>query len=311
MPELPEVTTTVNGLKRVLKERSIVDIWTDLGIKKVSLAHHKDTLKDESFFSLFKKKVTGVKVSSLERRGKNILINLANGETILIHMKMTGHIMYGLYAYDKKTNQWAPDPEEKNEALKDPFNKFLHVVFTLDNGKHIVLSDMRKFAKVTILPTKELFQSSHLGNLGPEPLERNFTFPKFKSRLLTRPKGNIKTVLMDQSVIAGIGNIYSDEMLWLAGIHPESKPGRVSEAKLKVLYGAMKDVLKKGVDFGGDSTSDYRDISGNRGKFQGHHNAYQKTKKPCGKIGCRGVILRKVINGRSAHFCDTHQIIFT
>ncbi len=310
MPELPEVTTTVQGLKKVLKGRSIVDIWTDLGMKKVSRAHHRDTLKDQNYFSLFRKKVIGIPVSTVERRGKNILVNMENGETILIHMKMTGHIMYGLYQYDKKVKQWAPDFDEKNEALRDRFNKFLHVVFTLDNGKHIVLSDMRKFAKITVIPTKEIITSSHLGSLGPEPLEKNFTLSKFKECLFRRPHGAIKTVLMDQSIIAGIGNIYSDEMLWRASIHPESKPSKIPTRQLKILYKSMGDVLRKGIDFGGDSTSDYRDINGNRGKFQGHHNAYRKTKERCSKKGCTGVILRKVISGRSAHFCSKHQKIF-
>ncbi len=113
---------------------------------------------------------------------------------------------------------------------------------------------------------------------------------------------------MDQSVIAGIGNIYSDEMLWLAGIHPESSVTAIPLPKLKLLYKSMQEVLRKGIDFGGDSLSDYRDVDGKRGDFQNHHNVYRRTNEKCGKRGCKGVILRKVIGGRSAHFCNTHQI---
>jgi formamidopyrimidine-DNA glycosylase len=115
---------------------------------------------------------------------------------------------------------------------------------------------------------------------------------------------------MDQSIIAGIGNIYSDEMLWSSGIHPESNPKKISNIQLLKLYKEMKDVLTKGINFGGDSMSDYRNIHGLRGDFQNHHNVYKKKNIKCSKKGCSGVIMRKVINGRSAHFCPTHQKLF-
>lgn len=115
---------------------------------------------------------------------------------------------------------------------------------------------------------------------------------------------------MDQSIIAGIGNIYSDEMLWLSDIHPESKPINIPLKQLKNLFKEMRSILNKGIDFGGDSMSDYRDINGERGSFQNHHNVYQKKNESCGKKNCNGVIIRKVINGRSAHFCNKHQKIY-
>ncbi len=309
MPELPEVTTTVNGLQGVLPGLIITDVWTDLARKGPMLPQFRGTVKEESFFKKLKKAVVGAKVSSVKRRAKNILINLANGQTILIHMKMTGHIIYGRYDFNAKQKIWTPAKDER-DALHDPFNKFLHVVFTLSNGKQFVLSDARKFAKVTVAPTKEIDESIHLAGIGPEPLENGFTLTEFKGRLMRRPTGNIKTVLMDQTIIAGIGNIYSDEMLWLADIHPESRPAAVPADKLESLYKAMKEVLKKGIDFGGDSTSDYRDINGEAGKFHKAHNVYRQTGAPCKKKGCEGGILRKVINGRSAHFCDTHQKLY-
>jgi len=173
-----------------------------------------------------------------------------------------------------------------------------------------VFSDARKFGKVTLMNTDTASESIHLKNIGPEPLDKNFTFLKFKERLGTKTNGNIKTVLMNQSVIAGIGNIYSDEMLWMAGIHPESKSVCIPIKQLQLLYKSMKEVLSKGIDFGGDSMSDYRDINGKRGRFQNHHNAYGKRGDPCGKKGCDGVIIRKVLDGRSAHFCNRHQKLF-
>jgi formamidopyrimidine-DNA glycosylase len=309
MPELPEVTTTARGLQKVLPGLTITDIWTDLAKKTPSRKHFEETLKSEAFYKKFKKEVVGAKVVSVDRRAKNILIHLLGGHTILIHLKMTGHILYGVYTYDKKKNTWTPAVGQPT-ALFDPFNRFIHVVFSLSNGKHFVLCDSRKFGKVTLLETANKDETVHLKGIGPEPLDKSFTFERFKERILKQPTGNIKTVLMDQSIIAGIGNIYSDEMLWMAGIHPQSHSKAVPTPRLKILYDSMKEVLNKGIDFGGDSTSDYRDINGKPGQFQGQHNVYRRTKQPCGKKGCKGVILRKVINGRSAHFCSVHQTLF-
>ncbi|MFA6514758.1 MAG: bifunctional DNA-formamidopyrimidine glycosylase/DNA-(apurinic or apyrimidinic site) lyase [Candidatus Paceibacterota bacterium] len=312
MPELPEVTTTVNGLQKVLPRLIFTDVWTDLS-KKNPIKQFKETIKDETFFKDFKKKVVGQKILKVERRAKNILINISGGYTILIHLKMTGHLLFGEYTKEVIKNEkliitnWKP---KNTGPLNDPYNRFIHVVLTFSNGKHLAFCDSRKFGKVTIIPTHILGASSHLKNIGPEPLENSFTITKFKERFILKPNWKIKTVLMDQSIIAGIGNIYSDEMLWLSSIHPESKPSKVPPKQLLKLYIAMKEVLTKGINFGGDSMSDYRNIHGLRGDFQNHHNVYKKKGTMCMKKGCHGVIIRKVINGRSAHFCNKHQRLF-
>lgn len=308
MPELPEVTTTVNGLKRALKDLSFGDIWTDL-MKEKPIKQFANTIKDAKFFSKMKKKIKGVKILNVERRAKNILINLSNKKTILIHLKMTGHIIVGKYILDKKNNKWLPDKNERKE-LHDPYNRFVHAVFPLSNGLAMVFCDSRKFGKITMLDTNTAHETIHLKNIGPEPLEKDFNFEKFKNQLFLKPNKNIKTVLMDQSIIAGIGNIYSDEMLWLSSIHPESRSKSIPNKNLKLLYTSMKEVLTKGIDFGGDSMSDYRNINGEKGNFQNHHNVYQKKGERCGKKGCKGAIMRKVLDGRSAHFCNVHQKLF-
>lgn len=301
MPELPEVQTTVVGLDKRIRGLTIADVWTDYN----SAFHSgKDSIKDPAYFRRFKKEIVGTKIIRVTRRAKNILIHISskNKKTdqkiILVHMKMTGHLLYG--SYDRT----------------DPFNRFIHLVITFTNGTTLELSDMRKFAKVTLISEisgnkntldAELERSLHLANIGPEPLERGFTFDVFKNRLSLRPTGRIKSVLMDQSVIAGIGNIYSDEALWRAGLHPEERVGNIPDRLLKKLYAAAQTVLKKGIDFGGDSMSDYRNIDGKPGKFQGQHQAYRRTGKKCSKPGCGGIILRKAVGGRSAHFCSVHQ----
>ena len=304
MPELPEVQTTVAGLQKVLPKLTVLDVWSDLPVKNQKVSQYKDTIKNASFFAKFKKLVLGAHITSVERRAKNILINLSNKQTILVHMKMTGHFLYGKYVFDTKKKEWiATEPG----PLQDPFNKWLHFVITLSNGKHLALSDMRKFAKVTLIQTSEARDSKHLAGLGPEPFDKTFTYALFTERLLKRPSGKIKTILMDQTIISGVGNIYSDEALWLAGINPEERVENVPKEKMKLLYTSILAVLQKGIDFKGDSTSDYRNIDGKSGAFSHAHNAYRKTGEACGKRGCKGVILRKVVGGRSAHFCSVHQ----
>jgi len=284
MPELPEVQTTVDGLNKTVRNKVITAVSTTYNSPYYK---GKDEIKNPEFFKTFARKVVGQKILKAERRAKNILIHLGNSETILVHMKMTGYFHYNPSAAS-----------------------FVRLDFTLDNGKHLVFSDMRKFAKVTLLETKTAHNSVHLKDLGPEPLGRNFRFTIYKKQLLTRPKGKIKQVLMDPHVIAGIGNIYSDEILWRAGIHTLSIVGKIPEKNLKLAYTAMKETLKKGIDFGGDSMSDYKNIKGEKGKFQDHHQAYRRTKLKCMKKGCKGIIERVVVGARSAHFCPMHQKLF-
>src|SRR3989338_10156141 len=285
MPELPEVQTTVDGLNRTVSGRKIVGVSTSYNS---SFYKGKEEIKNPEFFKKFKKKVIGQKILRAERRAKNILINLSNHQTILVHMKMTGH-----FVYDR------------------PATRFVRLDFKLDNGKHLVLSDMRKFAKVTLVRMAELEKSLHLEHLGPEPLDKNFQFPKFRSQILKRPKGRIKQVLMNQSLISGIATIYADEILWHSGTHPLSRPNRIPGQNLQAMFKAMKKTLRKGIDLGGDSMSDYRNIRGEKGGFQNHHHAYRQTGRACTKKGCGGVIKRIVVGTRGAHFCPVHQKLFS
>ncbi len=294
MPELPEVQTTVSGLAKVLPTLSFTSLWTDW--PKMFRGTTVPTIKK----AILNKKIKGV-----ERRAKNILIHFENDYTLLIHLKMTGHLLYGHYKEHLKT--WVPHESEKNDALRDPYNRFIHVLFSLSNGKHLAFCDTRKFGKLVLINTPLLSHSPHLSHLGPEPLSPAFTFNLFKERLLKKKNGKIKTVLMDQSVLAGIGNIYSDEVLWRSSIHPEQKVSSLTSQQLKKLFSVIRPTLLGGIAFGGDSTSDYRNIYGEKGNFQNKHHAYRKTGKPCEKRGCKGVILRKVVNGRSAHYCSIHQ----
>ena len=319
MPELPEVETTTKGLQKTVVGQKILDVWTDLDSKD---KRQLDTIKNPAFFKYFKREVIGKKIIGVKRIGKNILIALGSGDTILIHMKMTGHLLYGKYRKVAGSSRsdlgtslrsdllplWLP--AEKG-PLQDPYNRFVHVVFSMSSGKHLAFCDSRKFGKITLIKKSELHTSKHTAHLGPDPTDKNFSFENFKERLFLKPSAGwrrkIKSVLMDQTIITGIGNIYSDEILWMSSIHPEARVQNIPKDRLRVMFKSMKQILAKGIDFGGDSMSDYRNILGKKGEFQLHHNAYMREGEKCGKKGCHGVIIRIVVEGRSSHLCPSHQ----
>jgi len=331
LPELPEVQTTVNGINKKLKGLRIVDIWTDYPARHYDNPQWQNSekissrqIKNKHFFNYFKKNIVGKKITGAERRAKNVLIHLSANktpskttkgrcETILIHMKMTGHLLFGKYEkvntktknLKPKTTKWVA--QEPGPLRDDSFNQFIHLVFSLSNGKHLVLSDMRKFAKVLLIENFGLNTSSELSHLGPEPLTSNFSLKVLKERLNKKPNWPIKSALMDQTLISGIGNIYSDEILWASNIHPLRKVEDLKTSQFIKILVNTKLILKKGIDFKGDSMSDYRNIDGRRGRFQNEHQAYRRTGKPCTKKRCPGTIKRTGVRGRNAHFCSTHQ----
>lgn len=305
MPELPEVQTTVNGLRTKVIGLRINGVWTNY-----DSAYFKgsNTIKDPAYFKKFKQAVVGRKIISADRRAKNILIGLGGkgAKTILVHMKMTGHLMYGKYSCNQKNKKdpWKPVGPG---PLQDSFNRHIRFVISFSNKMHLVLSDVRRFAKVTLIDSSKVNQSDHLKYIGPEPLEDRFTIKEFRSRINLKKNNTIKQVLLDQSIIAGIGNIYADESLWRTNIHPTRKISKIRPKEIASLFTAIKQTLSRGIDFGGDSTSDYRNILGEKGSFQEKHRAYRRTGTKCYKKGCRGTIAKIIIGGRSTHFCDTHQ----
>jgi len=278
MPESPEVQTTVAGLETKVLNRTFVDVWHD-------------------WYKFPEKELKGKKILKVWRRAKNIIFDLSDNHSLLVHQKMTGHLLLGNWVLENK--KWVP---VKRGLLDDPYNRFLHLIFFLDNGKMLALSDARKFAKVQIYKKDDLLKE--LGKLGPEPLEKNFTFEKFKSCLASR-RGRVKQVIMDQSVIAGVGNIYASEALWVAKIHPEKRVEKLSDKELKSLYEAITKVLKLGVKLGGESFSDYRKPDGSKGDFDTERKAYQREGQKCHRCGTK--IKRLVLGQRSSFYCPHCQ----
>ncbi|PJB16015.1 DNA-formamidopyrimidine glycosylase, partial [Candidatus Falkowbacteria bacterium CG_4_9_14_3_um_filter_38_19] len=283
MPELPEVETTVLDLRKKVLNRTFLDVWTDF----------PKMIKLPNSFEQFKREIKGEKIEKIWRRGKNILFDFSGDKTLLIHQKLTGHLLLGYWILDN--GYWRP----KNPGLLgERINTYIHLLFTLDNGKMLVLSDLRKFAKVELLDKKTL--EKELISLGPEPLEKGFTFERFKE-CLSEKKGRIKQVLMDQKVIAGIGNIYSDEILWQAKIHPFKETKQLRDEEIKKIYDTMREILPKAIGVGGESISDFRRISGEKGGFDSLRKVYRREGEKCSRCGT--IIKRLKLDGRSAHFC--------
>jgi formamidopyrimidine-DNA glycosylase len=325
MPELPEVETIVRQLNKKVVGRKVIDAWTDW--PKAIKTH---TL--EKFISA----IRGRNILHARRRAKYILMDLSGGKTLVIHQKISGHLLYGKWVRQnqeppKETNQsgFTARARIKNQNSKsklkkidskakqlwvsaipgplrnDRNNQFIRFILFLDNGWQLALSDLRRFAKVYLVDTDEVEKMTDIGKLGPEPLDKSFTFKKFRE-LVTKKRGVIKKVLMDQFIIAGIGNIYSDEILWYAGIHPLHRVEKLNDKELAAIYKYIRLVLKKAIRAKGSSQEDYRTLEGKFGKYQNMQKAYQQTGKECQKSD-GGIIKRIKINGRSAHFCPVHQ----
>ncbi len=302
MPELPEVETIVRELNKEVKGRKILDAWTDW----------PKIIKLPAGFSNFKKEIINRIIKDIKRRGKNILFYLSDNKIMLIHQKLTGHLLIGKWQFcqfDKqresglKGNQkWKP--EDKNSALTDPVNQYIHVMFWLSGGKMLALSDVRKFAKIMAGDKDKILNSEDLKNLGPEPLNSSLSV-EILEKIMAQKFGIIKEVLMDQKNIAGIGNIYSDEILWEARINPFKKANKLNRDEIKRLYKAIKKILNKAIKYHGDSISDYRDIYGKEGEYQNIQNVYQREGEPCRRCGTK--IVRFKNKGRSGHYCPRCQ----
>lgn len=294
MPELPEVQTIVDDLQKKVVGRRIIGVWCDTP-KLIKSPEAEE----------FEKQIKGSKIESVSRHGKNILIYLSGGNLLLIHQKLTGHLLVGKWKITKVSGVRCQVSSLIEGPLTEPVNDFIHLIFYLDNGEELALSDLRKFAKVILGPREEIEKLPDLAKIGPDPLEKNFNFEKFADLIGAR-KQKIKQVLMNQEIIAGIGNIYSDEILWSAKIHPFRLASKLIKEELKRIYEATREILAEAVKLRGTSTSDYRDTSGERGKYAEVIRAYRREGGPC--LRCGTPIKRVKMGGRSAHFCPECQI---
>jgi formamidopyrimidine-DNA glycosylase len=282
MPELPEVTTMVKGLNKTILNQTINDVWTDT----------EKLIKNMSFLK-FKKKLIGQKVISVERKGKIVVIHLSNDLVLYIHPKMTGHPLIGKWKLID--GHWKA--MQKGD-LEDPMNRFIHVIFFLDK-KMFAFSDLRKFGRIELWEEKD--NPSIVSKLGIDALD--IQLKDFKEILKTTRK--IKQVLMDQEKVAGIGNIYADEILFKSRIHPFRKSNSLTEPEIKRIFNAIKPILKLSVDKGGSSVSDFRGIDGSKGSFQTLTKVYNHEGEKCYR--CKGTVHRIKMGSRSCYYCPECQ----
>lgn len=288
MPELPEVETIRTDLESEvlgLKFTDVIFLWP--GSLK-GIPQNK-----------FKKTIVGRKIVAVERRAKNIAIKLEGGYALLMHMKMTGHLLI-----EDNDLRISPDGKwlDAQGALRDPLNQFIRVIFYLSNGKIMAFSDLRKFGYIKLLTLEQLTRVWQ--EYGPEPLTSSFN-EGVLAGILANKKQAIKKVLMEQKNIAGIGNIYADEILWESRIHPLTPATNITTEQIRLLVSVSKKILQQAVSLRGTSTSDYRDTKGEKGNFEKELRAYRRTGLPCPR--CQKPIQRISVGGRGTHFCPTCQ----
>lgn len=288
MPELPEVETVRMGLLPVLEGHNFVRVETRRAGLRVPFP------KD------FAKRLTGRHVKRLWRRAKYLLAELDQGETLVIHLGMSGRMSVTAAGTERKLGQYVYDV-----ALPEP-GKHDHVVLETDTPARIVFTDHRRFGLMTLIDTATIEDDKLFKGLGVEPLSDAFD-AAYLAKALKGKKTPIKSALLDQRVIAGIGNIYACEALFRAGISPKRLAAKVSKASLALLLAAIKAVLKEAIKAGGSTLRDHKKTNGELGYFQHHFAVYDRTGEPCSKKGCGGKVKRIVQAGRSTFCCPTCQ----
>jgi formamidopyrimidine-DNA glycosylase len=288
MPELPEVET----IRRDLESELIGLKFTDVKL------FWPGSLKGDTLVT-FKKKVLGTEILTVTRRAKNIAVELSNGSYILMHMKMTGHLLIES-AHEKisSSGTW----QAAQGALADPINQYIRAIFWLNNGKIMAFSDLRKFGYIKLLDKAKLAETYDA--FGPEPFSNEFN-PTYLQNIFAKKKQAIKKVLMDQTLIAGVGNIYADEILWKTKIHPTTPAKNLSAPQINKLHQATLEILEQAIKLRGTSSSDYRDTKGKKGNYEAKLQAYRRTGKPCSR--CHTPIVRINLGGRGTHFCPQCQ----
>jgi len=290
MPELPEVENTVLNLNKLIAGSRIKDVWTNA-----------PKLVRKGSFQALKKDIIKRKIQSVERKAKNIIILLDKDYALLVHLKMTGHFLIGKWHIQNNQGQ-EEAVSYKEGTLSEKVNGYIHFIFYLEDGRELALSDLRKFAKIIFGKREKIYKEEGVYNIGTEALEIKTSE---LHAVVSKSSKNIKTLLMDQHKIAGIGNIYSDDILFKAKIHPLRRASSLTDKEIKNLYNAIRNILSLAVKLGGTSISDFRDIKGEKGTYGERRLVYRRDGKPC--FVC-GAILKKIkIGGRSARFCSSCQ----
>ncbi len=296
MPELPEVETVKRGLDRLIVGRAILKINHDT---PKSFPNPKSEVDG---FAL------GAEVVSVRRRAKVLLVDLSSGYTFVIHLKMTGQLVFlGSKNQDLPSSRWGAG--HPNDSLVGVLpDKSTRVTFEFTDGSKLFFNDQRKFGWVKLLPIISVPEIDFMKRVGPEPLEDSFTAEHFISRIRRRNGTTVKAAILDQTVLAGVGNIYADEALWAARLHPASRVRDVSDIELGTLLTAIKDVMTLSIEHGGSTDKNYVDVEGNRGSYLQFANVFRREGQPCPRHP--DVTIEKIrVAGRGTHICPVCQVL--
>ena len=287
MPELPEVETVRIGLQALLPKRRIAGVTHDWPKGFPNAPADVDAF------------LVGARVHQVRRRAKVLVIDMDSDYSLVIHLKMTGQLVFR----SAEAQFGAGHP---NDSLVGELpDKSTRVTFIFEDGSKLFFNDQRKFGWVRLLPTLEVENLDFFKKVGPEPLGAGFMPADFIGRLLRRKNSGIKAVLLDQTVVAGIGNIYADESLWAAKIHPETKVADVPEAKLKELYQELRKILQLAIEKGGSTDKNYVNHEGKRGSYLTFASVFRREGQPCPRCGT--TIIKTRVAGRGTHICPTCQ----
>jgi formamidopyrimidine-DNA glycosylase len=287
MPELPEVETVRVGLARLLPGRIVQSVTND------TAKGFPNAPEDVRQF------LVGASVTDVRRRAKVLLIELSSKYTLVTHLKMTGQLVF----HSTEVHFGAGHPSDS--LLRELPDKSTRVTITFTDGSALLFNDQRKFGWMRLMPTVEVPNIDFMKKVGPEPLEADFTWHVLRERLQRRKKTNIKAALLDQSVIAGVGNIYADESLWGAKLHPTTLVQDVTDTKIKALHRALVDVLTLSIEKGGSSSHTYVNAEGKKGSYLDFANVFRLEGQPCPRCGV--TIVKTRVAGRGTHTCPHCQ----
>lgn len=307
MPELPEVQTVVSELHRRLKGRKIKRIEIHKG-KIISVGPQTvSNIREESQGKVdtFVKLLVGHKVVSVKRRAKMLIFDMSGPLALLVHLKMTGQFIFEDKAQRKRTGGKYRILNKLNAPLVQLPCKYTHVVFHFTDGSTLYYNDVRQFGYLRVVRDEDLDKVKEFKDYGPEPLDKKFTFEVFRNAIKNRKKSSIKLAIMDPKVVVGIGNIYSDEILYFAGVRPKRAVGSLSSKELKAVYVQIKPVLLTGIKYKGSSVGDFVRTDGKWGTMGKHHYVYGRKKQKCKRCGTMLVTVK--MGGRSSTYCPKEQ----
>lgn len=289
MPELPEVETVRRGLRELIAGRSITAVSHD---------NQKSFPNSEVDVRRF---LIGATIIDVRRRAKVLMIDLSTDYSLVIHLKMTGQLVF-------RSHQAAFGAGHPNDSLVGVLpDKSTRVTFSFADDSHLYFNDQRKFGWVRLMPTLEVPNIDFMQKVGPEPLEDDFTVEQFIGRFSRRAKTSIKAALLDQTTIAGVGNIYADESLWGAKLHPQRRVESITKNEFKKLYTELRSVMNLAINKGGSTDRNYVDAEGKRGSYMDFARVFRRDGQPCPV--CGDLIVKMRVAGRGTHVCLRCQVL--